>query len=565
MLKRKHWSIMVLVLFVAGLFLFAACGTDAEEEPDPEDPGETVDPPGDEADKYGGTIIKGAHGDIVHFNPLVWLGHLQFSMFYHIYDSLVCMSPGLEVIPQLARDWAIEDDGKTYIFYLDEDARWHDGQPVTADDVVFTFAAHLNPNVSSAIRPDLASLVGFAELTDADNPLMFDDLDVKPVEALDDHTVIFRLEEPFAPFLASLAAPRVPIAPKHIMADESDLNESVMNSAPVGSGPFKFVEWRRDESITLETHEEYHGGRPYVDGVLYDIIPEATMRITALVLGNVDVLLYPPADYWQRLIDNPDIGTIAAEDSITFRTLTINHNRPPLDELLVRRALSHAIDSQEIVDVWEAGFATPAHGPIGQVSWAYEENVTRYPRDVERGRELLVEAGFSPNDDGMMVRDGSVLELEAVSSEANIGLHELMQEQLRSIGVSLQITVADAPTRISRLNDSDFDFYYASWSGSGDPHPNFFRRYHSTGARNYYSNPEVDSLLEAAMRTADVEERAAYYREFQQLVTEDAADLYLYHPVRFYAFTADLHGIPANPITEHGLKYFREAWFDPAR
>ncbi|MEX2356370.1 MAG: ABC transporter substrate-binding protein [Thermaerobacterales bacterium] len=553
----------LLALVMAMMLVLAACGAQTDDAPAADDPPSTADPaPSDSSDsdddadgRYGGDFLIGMGGSPQNLNPLVWLAQDNWHHFYHVYDSLFRLDENLEPQGQLVESWDISDDGLTYTLRLKQGVLFHDGEPMTAEDVAFTFYGHLNPAVNSALRTDLRMLVGWDELTDIDNPADPDDLDVKPVEIVDDHTVVIRLENPFAPFLTIIASPRFAIAPKHIMESEADLNVSVTNREPVGTGPWKLVEWLDDERVVYEAFEDYHDGRAFFDRMVYRIIPEEALRISELEAGAVHFVGQPTAIHWRRLVDHPEVEALIANDELTMRVFTINHMTPELQDIRVRRALMHAFDSEELVEGLNDGFGSISGGPIGPASWAYHPDTTQYEFSPDRARELLAEAGYSDGD----------LQFELVTGNTgpSVAFGELAQERYREVGIDISLAQLDSVGQAERRNTGNFDLVYVSWSGSPDPHPNFNRRHHSQGGSNVgkYSNPRVDELIEMAVATSDIDQRKALYAEYQEIVTEEVADVFLYHPVRFYAHRQEVTNFFLTPVTEHPVEWFHEAYF----
>lgn len=553
MLTRKHLWIAVALMIVVSLLLWG------DQPPAASAPG---------TGQYGGELVIGYEGDVLQLNGLLFSSGMHFVTYNQIYDALFWNDPSMTPQPLLAEGYSIEDNGRTYIVRLKRNVKWHDGRPLTARDVVFTIYAHLNPKVNSGQRSTLSMLAGFEELTDPRNPADPNKLAVKPVERVDDYTVRFRLKTPYAPFLTVLALPRMVIVPEHIMAKEADLNASVMNTRPIGSGPFKFKEWVKGERLVLEAFADYHGGKPFLDRLIFRPIPETAVRMAELESGGVQFVAYPPPDSWKRLIDNPRIGTLHGNDEISFRAFTVGHVFKPnfMSDVRVRKAFAHAISLNEIVRNLNKGYGLVATGPIGRSHWAYSPDVATYNYDPSRAKRLLAEAGFKPGRDGMLEKDGVPLKIDLVTSLATENYQEiceLVQERLRQIGVMVEIPVLERGVYNERFLGGQFHLFLGSWTGSADPDANFYRRFHSKGSRNVgtYRNKRVDELLEAAQSVTDRGRRKQYYAEFQKIVTEEVADVFAWHPVRFYAFDARLKGLKFTPLGEAVTDDFRRAYW----
>ena len=213
----------------------------------------------------GKDFVIGFLGDATSLNPVIATDGQSYIAEWPIYDSLVELDEKLGVKPLLAESWEVSRDGLTYTFKLKKGVKWHDGKPFTAKDVAFTFYSVLDPKVTTPHRGYFDALVGFPELTNKDNPKKPEELAQRPIEVLDDHTIRFRLRYPYGAFLAVLVNPRAGIVPEHVLKGQ-DLNTTEFNRKPIGTGPFKFVEWKRGERIVLEANPDYHarpaGPRP---------------------------------------------------------------------------------------------------------------------------------------------------------------------------------------------------------------------------------------------------------------------------------------------------------------
>ena len=234
-------------------------------------------------------------GDATSLNPVIATDGQSYIAEWPIFDSLVELDEKLGVKPLLAESWEVSRDGLTYTFKLKKGVKWHDGKPFTARDVAFTFYSVLDPKVTTPHRGYFDALVGFPELTNKDNPKKPEELAQRPIEVIDDHTIRFRLRYPYGAFLAVLVNPRAGIVPEHVLKGQ-DLNTAEFNRKPIGTGPFKFVEWKRGERIVLEANPDYHAGRPALDRLIYRVIPDAVVLLQELRAGGVDFIERPAAD-----------------------------------------------------------------------------------------------------------------------------------------------------------------------------------------------------------------------------------------------------------------------------
>src|SRR5499433_687414 len=295
----------------------------------------------------GKDFVIGLSGDATSLNPVVATDSQSYIAEWPLFDSLVELDQGLNVRPLLAESWEVSRDGLTYTFKLKKGVRWHDGKPFTARDVAFTFYSVLDPKVTTPHRGYFDALVGFPELTNKDNPKKPEELAQKPIEVLDDYTVRFRLRYPYGAFLAVLVNPRAGIVPEHILKGQ-DLNTAEFNRKPIGTGPFKFVEWKRGERIVLEANPDYHGGRPALNRLIFRIIPDAVVLLQELRSGGVDLMENPPLTEVARLKQTAGLKVLLA-DNTSYTYFGWRQDVAPFTDIKVRRALNHAIDVPSMI------------------------------------------------------------------------------------------------------------------------------------------------------------------------------------------------------------------------
>ena len=341
-------------------------------------------------------------GDATSLNPVIATDGQSYIAEWPIFDSLVELDEKLGVKPLLAESWEVSRDGLTYTFKLKKGVKWHDGKPFTARDVAFTFYSVLDPKVTTPHRGYFDALVGFPELTNKDNPKKPEELAQKPIEVIDDHTIRFRLRYPYGAFLAVLVNPRAGIIPEHLLKGV-DLNTAEYNRKPIGTGPFKFVEWKRGERIVLEANPDYHAGRPALDRLIYRVIPDTVVLLQELRAGGVDFIERPPLTEVGRLKQTPGLKVLTA-DNTSYTYFGFRQDLAPFDDLRVRRALYHAIDIPAIVREVLQGYggdlerAVPAGQlgvrPLGQALRLRPEPGQGAPR---RGR-LEARAGRDPDE-----------------------------------------------------------------------------------------------------------------------------------------------------------------------
>lgn len=506
----------------------------------------------------GKEMVIGFLGDATSLNPLVATDGQSYIAEWPMFDSLLELDQNLNVRPLLAESWEVSRDGLTYTFKLKKGVRWHDGKPFTARDVAFTFYAVLDPKVTTPHRAYFDALVGFPELTNKDNPKRPEDLAQKPIDVLDDYTVRFRLRYPYGAFLAVLVNPRAGIIPEHLLKGV-DLNTAEFNRKPVGTGPFRFVEWRRGERLVMEANAQYHGGRPALDRLIYRVIPDAVVLLQELRAGGVDFIESPPLTEVARLKQTQGLRVLVA-DNTSYNYLGYRQDLPPFDDMRVRRAFYHAVDAGTLVRQVLQGYAAPATGQFPPSSWAFDPSVKGYPFDPARAKALLAEAGWKPGPDGVLVKDGKRLSFSLRHDQANQAVKDtavVLQEYLKNVGAEARLEPLDWPTFVKKLFASDFEAICVGWTNFHDPDPFAYTIWHSSQwkGRNFahYKNPKVDEVLEAARRAGSQAERKRHYAEFSKLLMADAPYVFLYFPQQVYVTRQGYEGLV--PIPTYGGIY----------
>jgi len=487
----------------------------------------------------GKDFVIGLWGDATALNPVIATDSISYITEWPIFDSLLELDQGLNVKPLLAESWEASRDGLTYTFKLKKGVTWHDGKPFTARDVAFTFYSVLNPKVTTPHRAYFDALVGFPELTAKESPKRPEELASKPIEVVDDHTIRFRLRYPSGSFLAVLTNPRAGIVPEHLLKD-ADLNTAEFNRKPVGTGPFKFVEWRRGERIVMDANERYHGGRPALNRLIFRIIPDAVVLLQEMRAGGIDFMENPPLTEVARLKQTAGLKVLVA-DNTSYTYFGWRQDLAPFNDLRVRRALNHAIDVPTMVKEVLQGYAALATGQFSPSSWAFDSRVKPYAYDPDRAKALLAEAGFTPGPDGVLVKDGKRFSFSIRHDQANQTMKDtavIIQEYLKKVGVEAKLEALDWPTFVKKLFASEFEGIVVNWTNHHDPDPFAYTIWHSSQwkGRNFahYKNPKVDEELEAARRTNVQAERKKHYAEFSKFLMEDAPYVFLYFPQQVY-------------------------------
>lgn len=409
---------------------------------------------------------------------------------------------------------------------------------MTADDVVFTYSIPLSD--------------------DYDGPRMSEFEALDRVEKVDDLTVKFHLKRIDAQFHS--VGLGFGILPEHILKDVpiADLGEHEFNTKkPIGSGPFKFVEWKDGEYVKVEAFEDYYQGRPHLDSISFKIIPDANAMLTQLQNRDIDFWSgVPPSDI-ETVKSFRDEAGIKIEEglALSYTFFTGNLRNELFKDKNVRQAITHAIDREAIVNEILEGHGEVAHVPESPVSWAYNPDVPKFDYDPEKAKKLLAEAGWKPGKDGILEKDGKRFSFEVKTNQGNKAREDivvLLQEQLKEVGIEAKPKVVEFSSLIADLDPGvwDFDAIVLGWALATDPDPSgIFHTKEIEKGLNFhaYSNPELDKLMDQQLQEKDKEKRKEMLGEIQAKLAEDQPYTFLYYPIEFRAMPAELQGYEFHP------------------
>ncbi|MGY9049217.1 peptide ABC transporter substrate-binding protein [Puniceibacterium antarcticum] len=420
-----------------------------------------------------------------------------------IYESLLRYNTDLEPQPSLAKSWEISEDGLTYTFHLQDGVKWHDGEPFTSADVVFSADVFLR-ETHARMRSSLAY--------------------VDSIEAPDDQTVVFKLKTPFGPFIGVFEAGTMPMIPKHIY-EGTDYANNPMNATPIGTGPFKFESWEKGSYIHLVKNEDYYlEGKPHLDEVYYRVIPDAASRAVAFETGEVDVLPGGSVENWdvQRLteLDNTCSTGKGWEFFAPHAFMWLNNREGPTADVRFRQAVMYAMDREFVKDVVWNGFGKVATGPVSSKTNFYSDDVTQYDYNPEKAKELLAEMGY----DGTPV---SILPLPY--GETWQRWAEAVRQNLQEVGITVDIDSADVAGWNEKTSQWDYDMAFTYLYQYGDPALGVSRNYVESQIEKGspwnnvegYRNPEMDAKWAAAAVSPSPDERTKIYSEIQKEIVDD--------------------------------------------
>jgi peptide/nickel transport system substrate-binding protein len=513
----------------------------------------------------GGTLRIGSIADVVYMNPVIEVSGRDWDVNAWMFDQLVVIGGDGRPKPRLAERWETSADGKTVTVFLRKGVTWHDGKPFTARDVEFTVLASLNPKIPSIKRSRWTSLVGFQDLTRRENPARVESLPVKPVVVVDDHTVRFNLAYAYAPF-ASIALEQA-MVPRHLLEQEvregKDLLTSPFNQRPVGNGPFRFVEWRRDERIVFEANPTYWAGRPKLDRLIYRIIPDRTVLTTELESGGVDFVHDVSFEMVERLRANPRF-VVSAPAGLSWWGVIFNTEHALFQDKRVRKAIAHAVDTAQIVrEFWTADWR-PATGPISPSVWGHNAALQPYPVDLARSRRLLEEAGWRPGPDGRLLREGrpfaftlKTFDFARERQQASIAI----QAALRPLGIDVRTEFLSSPVLLRQAEAGSFEMAFIAYAGFVDPDGTLIRwecANVNAGNISRYCNRELDQLITRARQEARPAPRRQLYQRIQEVLHDELPVFWVTWGVDTKVWDRRFKGFV---ITPDGRGVFKHMWF----
>ncbi len=439
-----------------------------------------------------------------------------------LFESLTQFMPDGSVAPKLAESWTVSPDNLVNTFTLAPGARFHDGHPVTAEDVKFTFDAAVDPATKSS-----------------DEGLT----NVAQTEAVDLRTVRVTLKGLNPKFLAEGGGRG--IVPKHLL-EGKDLSRDEFNKRPIGSGPFKLAGYTPGQSIVMEAVPDFYRGAPAIGRVVFKILTDQNVILTQLRSGKLQYALVTPRD----LAAVQGIRSLKVVEARTPRFFDIvpNYQRPYWQDQRVREAALVAIDRQGIVDKVLLGHGEVLEANVSPVSWAYNPNVPKHPHDPARARALLDEAGWRPGGDGVRQKAGQRLAFGVMLNNYDRTLDQALvvaQQNLKDVGVVMRLERVEAGVFSARRTRKEFDALSRVWNPVYDPDQGGLA---VSGNFYGYSNPRVDELSKQAFGTVDREVRKRAYFEVQEHLAGDVARLFLYTENELHAVAANVTGMQPHPV-----------------
>jgi peptide/nickel transport system substrate-binding protein len=530
----RWWAVCLL-----SLILFTGCTADPDHAPKTRNPSA---PPA-----FGDSLIVGTIGEPSTLIPLLASDSASHDVAGLVYNGLVKYDKNLQLVGDLADSWEIAQDGLTITFHLRKGVKWHDGTEFSSSDVMYTYKITISPKTPTAYAEDFKQ--------------------VKNATAPDRYTFKVTYDKPFAPALASWG---MNILPAHLL-EGKDITKSPLSRNPVGTGPFRFKEWIAGQRITLDANPDYFEGRPYINRYIYRIIPDNSTMYMEMKAGGLDMMGLSPVQY-QRQTTTKDFRSRFSKyryPASSYVYLGFNLRHPLFTDKRVRKAITAAINKDEIIHGALLGMGQATHGPFKPGTWADNPKQADIPYDPGLSLKLLAEAGWKvKNSDGILVRNGKPFQFTILTNQGNdvrLKTAQIIQQRLKRIGIDVRIRVVEWASLLSQFIDKgNFEALVMGWTIS--PDPDLFDVWHSskTGPKELnfvgFRNEEVDRLIEQGRSTFDMEKRKQCYYRIQEIMVEEQPYSFLYVPDALPVVSSRFRGIDPAPA---GISHNLIKWYVP--
>ncbi|HEU5424996.1 MAG TPA: ABC transporter substrate-binding protein, partial [Nitrolancea sp.] len=492
----------------------------------------------------GGQVVYGSSADAQTANPVLSHDTASGAIINLMFQGVVQTSPeDGSPAPSLAKSWDISQDGITYTFTLNDGIKWHDGQPFSADDVKFTYDLFLNPEANSPRTSTLAERIA-------------------KVETNDPAHVTVTLKTPNSSFLVSNMA--YGVVPQHILKDvqPKDIAQHDFSTGKkgvtIGTGPFMFEDWVKDDHITLVKNPSYWQGEPNLEKWIYKVVPNTTVSVQQLKTGELDYASIEPSDIDDmKKQDNVTVHTYDTY-SATFWCFQLDPSKTTVfQDKEVRQALLYALDRKAMVEAIDFGYSTVAIGTIPTISWAYNPDGIKlhYPYDMDKANQLLDQAGWAKGSDGIREKNGRKLGFKILSNSGSQPREQytsVFQQQWKKLGVDATPELIEWNSFLDRITkQKNFDLFFEGFSWGVDPDQTaWFATSSQKGGlnRGNYSNPQVDKLLQDGLATTDQAKRKDIYTQLENIVMDDLPYVVTDFPKAAYGVNKRMHNYFPNAI-----------------
>lgn len=527
----------LLTAIISATVVVAACTASQPAGPAQQAPGTPVS---------GGTVTIPIVADptLNPWSPNAFVESLFINRV--LFDGLTKPGKDLAPAPDLAASWTTSADGLSWTFKLRDGVKWSDGKPFTADDVAFTFN-------DVVLKPDLG----------AQNRGNFSA--VKSVTAVDATTVRFDLSRKFSA-LTSYLAYNSGIVPKHVLSADPLKTTSFNKGVPVSTGPFKVEKYTSGQSVTLVRNENYFGAKPYLDKVVFTVVPDANTQIAQALSGDIGIMILDDKAAVARVKSASNLAVVS-RPLVQYYWLALNQTDPRFTDVRVRQAFVHAIDRQAIIKSVELGYGSIANSAITPALKAYFDPSlsSRYPYDPQKAKDLLAAAGWTPGAGGVLTKDGKPFQFTMDVGQKGVlePVNALIQQDLKKVGVVADLNTLEWNSYIQKVVvRREYTASVNWWTYPSDP--DVFPYYASSAAGKGFNIPgykdtKLDDLLIQGQGTSDLEARKAVYKQLQAYMADNLPYLFLWYPDEVDVLSASLQGVPELGLRD-AMHYIGEWW-----
>ena len=538
MLFRKKKILAGIFSMALTLSLFAGCGSTSAEIPANSDSSISAS----DASVLRYAVASSPKG---LFSPLLSNTTYDNNVNTLIYSPLILLDENNEYKPGLAESYDFSEDQKTVTFHLRKDVKWHDGEPFTADDVLFTFMSMADPNYTGSRFNEISKVEGAKDYHDgkADS--------ISGIKVIDENTISFTYTEVFAPALSNFS--QRGIIPKHIWSkvNISDWeNSSDLLNKPIGTGPYKLVEFKPDQYVELERNEDYFGGSPKIEKFVFKVTNTET-ELSELAKGDLDVVsLTSTKEEDFKMLKDAGMK-IEEKPSANYQFMTMNSNKEFFKDKRVRQAITYAINREGMVKSLIGEHGQVMNAPISLAGWAYPESgLNTYDYSVDKAKSLLSEAGWTDNN-GVLEKDGVKFEVDMLVPTGNKIREQsapIIQQNLKDVGITVNISTMDIASAMAKTHgEGDYDMGLFGFALEVDPGDadRYWASSIANGSQFNFSNfinTQSDELLDKAAKTIDRNERKELYGQWGKLINEEAPYVFLYSQNYIRAYNPKLEG-----------------------
>ena len=536
---RRSWTLQrgLLVLVIVPALVVAACTSSQPAGPAAQAPGAPV---------AGGTVTIPIVADPT-LNPWSPNAFVE-SLFVNrvLFDGLTKPGKDLAPAPDLAASWTTSADGLSWTFKLRDGVKWSDGKPFTAEDVAFTFNdIVLKPDLGAQNRGNFAA--------------------VKSVTAVDGTTVRFDLSRKFSA-LTSYLAYNSGIVPKHVLSADPLKTNTFNKGVPVSTGPFKVEKYTSGQSVTLVRNENYFGAKPYLDKVVFTVVPDANTQIAQALSGDISIMILDDKAAVARVKSASNLAVVS-RPLVQYYWLALNQTDPRFTDVRVRQAFVQAIDRQAIIKSVELGYGSIANSAITPALKAYFDPSlsSRYPYDPQKAKDLLAAAGWTPGAGGVLMKDGKPFQFTMDVGQKGVlePVNALIQQDLKKVGVVADLNTMEWNSYIQKVVvRREYTASVNWWTYPSDP--DVFPYYASSAAGKGFNIPgykdaKLDDLLIQGQATTDLEARKAVYKQLQTYMADTLPYLFLWYPDEVDVLSSSLQGVPELGLRD-AMHYIGEWW-----